>query len=166
MEKEVKNRLRAVVSLENLSNLEIADKTGYTPNMVSKSLNPKYDVLTPKFLNKFFDGFPDVKKKYRSWVVDGVGLAPIENTTTDNLFSSNPQNEILLKENQALKETINEFRSEVRWLRSMLERAFQLHPELEKQLLSPLAQENNMVFTNTYPVMVNSLGAKQGAFIE
>jgi hypothetical protein len=175
MDREVKTRLRTVMSVLNISNNEIAYKTGYTPNMVSKSLNPKYDVLTIKFLNSVMDSFPDVKKDYRQWIVEGSGKSPlISNQTLSGLFTGDnevenlrKENEVLFKENGVLSGQVSAMRKELDRVWSMLEKAMQIHPDLSAKLLSPLAQNDSMVLVDV-PLtgrLINSLGAKQGALV-
>lgn len=157
MDKEVKARLRAVVHLEGISNKEIAKKIGYSDEMVSKSLSLKHDVLTQKFLNNFFEAYPEVASKHKSHILNGE----------NNLFGGDI--EVLRTENEALKQklnllerTIEKMESEKKWLQSIIEKALQLHPDLVK-LLSPFALQNELgVNSSLHGVLIHE-GANKGA---
>lgn len=134
MDKEVKARLRAVVHLEGISNKEIAQKIGYSNEMVSKSLSLKHDVLTQRFLSAFFTAFPEVAEKHKEQILSGnAGIFATADVT------------VLLAENEHLKtrltfleKAIEKMEAEKKWLQNIVEKALQVHPDLAK-LVNPFA---------------------------
>ncbi len=151
MDKEVKARLRAVVHLEGISQKEISDKTGYTANMVSLSLSPKHEVLSSKFLNTFFDAFPEVAAKHKEQILSGPG------STT--LFSNPAELEELRKTVVEQNAIIKELRINLDYYRNLFEKALQLHPDLVK-LVSPFALQNELGGNN---YLLSHEGANKGA---
>ena len=151
---EEKKRLRGLISSLGISNLEIAQKTGYTTGMVSLSLNPKKEVLTDKFLRKFFDAFPEIKEQYREYILEGTGgdgNTLFTSTAKTNDTEAKLHLQVLTKENQMLKDEITGLKGELNWFKTMLERAFQIQPDLQGKLLSPLTENGKTDFIK--PVM-------------
>ena len=144
MDIEVKKRLKSVIAYLNISNLDIAKKTGYTPTHVSLSLNPNKDVLTDKFISKIWESYPEIKDKFRDYILDGTG-------NESNLFGNAKTNdanfeaklEALTNENKMLKEAVVKYEKEIDWFKTMLERAFAIYPELQGKLFSPLTENGN-----------------------
>lgn len=130
MDKQVKARLRSVVHLEGISNKQIAEKVGYSELHVSKSLSVKHDVLTEKFLNKFFQAFPEIAAKHREHILSGIG--------TNNLFNNPAELEELRKTVVEQGAIIKELRYNLDYYRSLFEKALQIHPDLVK-LVNPFA---------------------------
>ncbi len=154
--KDLKKRLRAAIATEGLTNLAIAEKTGYTPNMVSKSLNAKYSVLSTKFLTKLFEAFPEFAAKHKEQILNGA--------TADqaNLFNSPVELAELRKVVIEQKATIAELREQLNYFRGLFAQSMQLHPDLVK-LIDPLAFKK---FGAELPVITGNMvhkGARQGA---
>ena len=133
MDKEVKARLRAVVHLEGIKNKQIAEKMGYSEIHVGKSLSNKYDVLTEKFLIKFFTAFPEVAEKHKEQILSGN--AGIFGTDVTVLLA---ENENLKTRLTFLEKTIEKMEAEKMWLQNIIEKALALHPDLAK-LVNPFA---------------------------
>lgn len=153
MNKEVKQRLRAALAAESISNKEIAEKTGYNDIHVSRSLNLKNDVLTEKFLNSLFTAFPEFASKHKDSIING----------SDSLFSKDAELEVLRSENNSLREQVIYFKEELAYFKVLLQKAMQIHPDLQSKLLSPTAQGMGLVDVPV-GILVNSLGTKQGAY--
>lgn len=166
MDKQVKQRLKAAVSLEGLTNKEIAEKTDYSERMVSLSLNPKHDVLTDKFLGKLFTAYPEFALKHKDSILNG--------TDNQNLFNNAALNEelvMLRAENKALKEaknaqenTIKSMQLQMDKLWKVLEKAIGMHPDIAK-LLNPLAIDTQLGAELTH-LLVGSQGDFKRDFVK
>ena len=144
MDKEVKKRLRSVVAALNISNIEIAAKTGYSAPSVSLSLNNEKAAITEKFIGKFFDAYPDVKRDYREYILDGTGNATsLFASAKSSVINSDSRVEALTKEVEMLREQNAIFQKEITWFKTMLERAFAIQPDLQGKLFNPLTENGN-----------------------
>lgn len=153
MDKEVKARLRAVVHLEGISNKEIAEKIDYSELMVSKSLSLKYDVLTEKFLTKFFQAFPEVAAKHKEQILTG----------NNGLFNSGAELEVLRAENTMLKTQLEELKETMNYFKLLLNQAYKIYPDLQSKLVSPFAFNNELgVNSSLHGVLIHE-GANKGA---
>lgn len=154
MDKEVKARLRAVVHQEGISQRKIAEKTGYSNQMVNMSLSQKYEVLSPNFLNAFFEAFPEVAAKHKEQILNGTGAT--------TLFNNPAEVEELRKTVVEQGAIIKELRYNLEYYRNLFEKALQLHPDLVK-LLSPFALQNELgVNSSLHGVLIHE-GANKGA---
>jgi hypothetical protein len=71
MNNDKQKRLKLVVTLLGLTNLEIAQKTSYTPTRTSEILNKPGVEVANKFIMAFCAAFPKANKNY---IIDAQGL--------------------------------------------------------------------------------------------
>lgn len=164
MNKQVKERLRMVVAKEDLTNADIAFKTGYSSVQVSRSISPKNDAISNKFLNKFFEAYPRIKAEYKSFILEGGQLPGMVQSSEQNLFTGTAQLEELKAKNNYLEKALEDLKVEMAFYKRLLEKAMSLHPELEKQLNLPSANKSLGLGNVPVGMLSNSLGANQGAF--
>lgn len=136
MNTEIKNRLRAAIHMEGISNKAIAERIDYSEIHVGKSLSLKHDVLTSKFLTALFEAFPEFAAKHKEQILNGGADAGLFGGDVLALKAENAQ----LKERLSVFEkALEKWNEEKKWYQDVIAKAIGMHPDIAK-LLNPFAQ--------------------------
>lgn len=159
MKPGVRERLKMAVTMLELQQSDISKATGYAQANISNIL--KKGEPTLKFINIFCMAYPKVN---RTWILENEGSPLLgEDVSIFGFLHTVDTVKTIFMERQ-----IEELTIEVRFLRSMLAKAFNLHPDLEGKLLKPLAKHGNkqaaLIANTSAANLFSQVGANKGAF--
>jgi transcriptional regulator with XRE-family HTH domain len=155
MKQGTQERLNFVILLLKLTRIEIAEKTGYTKEQISRVTGNQEP--TNKFILAFCKAFPKANKDYilnsEGEPLIGVDLAiyGFKNESADK------------QEIGFLRQQVNEMKAQITFLQSMLEKAMSIHPDLVGKLANPIAKHGKKDTTPSLNLFTQ-LGTMQGTF--
>lgn len=132
-----RDRLKIIVAMLEIPNIEIVEKTAYTPTSVSSFLKKGGSEPSNKFILAFCNAFPKANKDY---IINGEGLPLIGVDLSNYGFKqSNEEVTLLKKEMEFMAQAINELKSQLIFYKQLISTAYKINPELEGKLLSLLS---------------------------
>lgn len=142
------DRFKEVKKILGLRSTEIVAQTGYSKQYISNVLTGR-NPITDKFIDYFCFKFPVVNADYINYGTGSI-LLNEQSTVVKHVVNHSTSNDvsILKAELKKVSLELQKANSEIAWLKGLIEKAFQLQPELRSKL-SEFIAPGMVVLPNT-----------------